>query len=84
MVVVVEAHSPLPCHRAHHVEHLAAAKQVITIAKREEFDIASELGVAKFGLVVERPRQNVEFQRIDMAPNNGEPQFGQSGPEVGS
>ena len=36
----------------------------------------SKLAVAKFRLVVERPGENIQIKRIDVAPNNGHAEIG--------
>ena len=71
VVVVVEAHPSLTCHLSDLVEGLAAPEYEVAIAIREELDVAADLLVAEFGLIVQSPRENVEMQRVDVTPHDG-------------
>ena len=72
VVVVVEAHPALPCELADLVEDLAATQHEVAVAVGEELDVAAELGVAEFGLVVQGPWENVQVERVDVAADDGQ------------
>ena len=71
VVVIVEPHSPMTGEFANFVEDRAAPQHEVQVAVRVELDVTADLGIAKLGLVVQRPRQNVELERVDVAAHDG-------------
>jgi hypothetical protein len=70
VVVVVETHAALSCKLPDLIEGLRAAPDESAITGGEELDLAPDLGVAELRLIVERLRQDVAVERIDVAPHD--------------
>src|SRR5690606_32363777 len=70
VVVIIESHPMLASQLADLIERFGASEHVVEIAIWEELNIAAEIRVAKFSLVLQRPWQNAHIQRIDVAADD--------------
>ncbi len=75
VVVIVEPHAPLAGELADLVERLAAPQHEVSVPVGIELDVASDLGIAELGLVVQGARQDVEMQRVDVTAHDRQAQF---------